>query len=148
MQIEELNSDTCINLLAKLRFGRLACARGSQPYVVPIFYAYNDGYVYSFSTPGQKVDWMRTNPLVCLQVDEIKTPQNWSSVVLFGRYEELPDTLVFKPVRETAYKLLQQREIWWEPGLARESIEGRENPLLPLFYRIFVEQVTGRRALI
>jgi nitroimidazol reductase NimA-like FMN-containing flavoprotein (pyridoxamine 5'-phosphate oxidase superfamily) len=144
MQIEDLSRDACVDLLTKIRVGRLACAKGLQPYVVPIFYAFNEGYIYSFSTPGQKLDWMAANPFVCLQVDEIKTPQDWSSVVVFGRYEELPDTM--RPVREMAYELLQQREIWWEPGLAREDSKDRENPLLPLFYRIFVEQITGRRA--
>jgi uncharacterized protein len=146
MQIEELSRDACINLLTKIRLGRLACVKGRQPYIVPIFYAFKKGYIYSFSTPGQKIDWMGANPFVCLQVDEIKTPQDWSSIVVFGRYEELPDTIALRPVREMAYELLQQREIWWEPGLAREDIKGRENPLLPLFYRIFIEQITGRRA--
>jgi nitroimidazol reductase NimA-like FMN-containing flavoprotein (pyridoxamine 5'-phosphate oxidase superfamily) len=147
MQVEELNREASISLLGKLRFGRLACTQGSQPYVVPIHYAYhNDGYIYSFSKLGQKVSWMRANPLVCLEVDEIKNPQNWSSVVVFSYYEELLDTPYFKPLRELAYNLLQQREIWWEPGLARVIIESREHPSLPLFYRIFVEQITGRRA--
>jgi uncharacterized protein len=146
MQIEELSKEMSIGLLAKLRFGRLACVKGPQPYIVPIYYAYSGGYVYSLSTLGQKVGWMRANPFVCLQVDEIQTPQNWSSVVVFGRYEELLDIPTLKAIREFAYNLLQQREIWWEPVLAKGTIEGRDRPLLPLFYRIFVEQITGRRA--
>jgi nitroimidazol reductase NimA-like FMN-containing flavoprotein (pyridoxamine 5'-phosphate oxidase superfamily) len=146
MHIEELSGESCISLLTKSRSGRLACAKGSQPYIVPIFYAYHDGYIYSVSTLGQKVDWMRANPLVCLQVDEIKTPQNWSSVVVFGRYEEILDTPQLKPVRELAYNLLRQPERRWEPVLAQGTIKGQERPLLPLFYRIFVEQITGRRA--
>jgi uncharacterized protein len=146
MQIEELSKEMSISLLSKLRFGRLACTKDSQPYVVPIFYVFHDGYLYSFSTLGRKVDWMRVNPLVCLQVDEIKTAQEWSSVVVFGRYEELPDNPEVKPVRALAHQLLQERKIWWEPGLTKEIMESHEGPLLPLFYRIFVERLTGRRA--
>jgi nitroimidazol reductase NimA-like FMN-containing flavoprotein (pyridoxamine 5'-phosphate oxidase superfamily) len=145
MQIEELSSEAGISLLTRLRFGHLACAKSLRPYVVPIFFAYSDGYIYSFSTPGQKVRWMRDNPFVCLQADEIKTPQEWSSVLIFGRYEELSDSPNVRPIRDMAYNLLQERETWWEPSLAKGSVGGHERPLLPLFYRIFVEEITGRR---
>jgi nitroimidazol reductase NimA-like FMN-containing flavoprotein (pyridoxamine 5'-phosphate oxidase superfamily) len=148
MHIEELSNEASINLLTMSRFGRLACTKGHQPYVVPICYAYHDGYIYSLSTLGQKVNWMQSNPFVCLEVDEIKSPQDWSSVVVFGRYEDLLDTPQLKPVRELAYNLLRQPERRWEPVLARGTIQGQERPLLPLFYRIFVEQITGRRGLI
>jgi nitroimidazol reductase NimA-like FMN-containing flavoprotein (pyridoxamine 5'-phosphate oxidase superfamily) len=46
---------------------------------------------------------MQSNPFVCLEVDEIKSPHDWSSVVVFGRYEELLDTPQLRPVRELAY---------------------------------------------
>jgi nitroimidazol reductase NimA-like FMN-containing flavoprotein (pyridoxamine 5'-phosphate oxidase superfamily) len=146
MHVEELSKEMSISLLIRSRFGRLACVKGPRPYVVPIYYAYHDNYIYSVSTFGQKVGWMRANPFVCLEVDEIKTPQEWSSIVVFGRYEELLDTPNLKPIRDLAYSLLQQRGTWWEPGLARAIIDGSERPLLPLFYRILVEQITGRRA--
>jgi nitroimidazol reductase NimA-like FMN-containing flavoprotein (pyridoxamine 5'-phosphate oxidase superfamily) len=148
MHIEELSEEASIHLLTKSRFGRLACTKQYQPYVVPIFYAYHDSYIYSLSGLGQKVSWMRANPLVCLEVDEIKSPQDWSSVVVLGRYEELSDTPTLRPVRELAYNLLWQLDRRWEPVLARGTIKGEERPLLPLFYRIFAEQITGRRALI
>jgi uncharacterized protein len=148
MNIEELSKEASVSLLTKSRFGRLACAKGFQPYVVPIFYAYHDGYIYSLSGLGQKVSWMRANPFVCLEVDEIKTAQDWSSVVVFGRYEELSDTPHLMPVRELAYNLLRKPERRWDPVLAQGIIQGEERPLLPLFYRIFVEDITGRRALI
>jgi nitroimidazol reductase NimA-like FMN-containing flavoprotein (pyridoxamine 5'-phosphate oxidase superfamily) len=35
---------------------------------------------------------MRTNPKVCLERDEVVSPYEWTSVVAFGEYEELPDT--------------------------------------------------------
>ena len=148
MNIEELSKEASVSLLTKSRFGRLACAKGFQPYVVPIFYAYHDGYIYSLSGLGQKVSWMRANPFVCLEVDEIKTAQEWSSVVVFGRYEELSDTPHLRPAQELAYNLLRQPERRWEPVLATGTIRGEERPLLPLFYRIFVEHITGRRGMI
>jgi nitroimidazol reductase NimA-like FMN-containing flavoprotein (pyridoxamine 5'-phosphate oxidase superfamily) len=40
MLVGELHSGECYELLARLGFGRLACARDSQPYIVPIYFAY------------------------------------------------------------------------------------------------------------
>jgi nitroimidazol reductase NimA-like FMN-containing flavoprotein (pyridoxamine 5'-phosphate oxidase superfamily) len=35
---------------------------------------------------------MRSNPLVCVEVDEVLSHDHWVSVIVFGRYEELPET--------------------------------------------------------
>ncbi len=74
--------------------GILACAQENQPYVVPVYLAYDEvsGCLYGFTTPGQKIEWMRANPLVCVEMDEIEAYDQWVSVIVFGRYEELPET--------------------------------------------------------
>jgi uncharacterized protein len=144
--IQELTSQASLDLLARMRFGRLACARSTQPYVVPVYFVYNNNYLYCFSTVGQKIEWMRVNPLVCVEVDEVVSPQQWTSVIVFGRYEELPDTPEWRNEREFAYKMLQQNGMWWEPGYASSILHGAERRLVPVFYRIQVVQITGQRA--
>jgi hypothetical protein len=42
-------------VLARAHLGRLACAHKTQPYIVPVYFAYDDGYLYGFSTVGQKI---------------------------------------------------------------------------------------------
>jgi hypothetical protein len=143
MLIQEVAYEDSLNLLTHLRLGRIACAEGAQPYVVPFYFAYDDGYLYSFSTVGQKIKWMRANPLVCVQADEIVSSQEWVSIVIFGRYEELPDTPELKVERDLAYKLLKQKGIWWEPGFAKTIIKGSERPLLPVYFRIQIARITG-----
>ena len=91
MLIRELSRQESLDLLARSRLGRLACARGAMPYIVPLYFAYDDEYLYSFSTFGQKIEWMRDNPNVCVEVDEVANPQQWVSVVIFGQFEEMPD---------------------------------------------------------
>ena len=136
-----------LNLLARAHLGRLASAQGSQPYVVPFYFAYNNSSLYSFTTVGQKIDWMRANPLVCVEADEVVSPEEWVSVIVFGRYEELPDTPEYQPERAVAYKfLLQKNAMWWEPGYAKMILHGTQRPLVPVFYRIHVVQITGHRA--
>ena len=145
MLIEELTIPTCLDLLARVRSGRLACARDAQPYIVPFYFAYHYNCLYSFSTVGQKIEWMRANPLVCVEADEVVSAHQWMSVIVFGRFEELLDTPEWRSEREIAWKLLQQHAMWWEPGYAKTIVHGAERPLAPVFYRIHVAQVTGRR---
>jgi nitroimidazol reductase NimA-like FMN-containing flavoprotein (pyridoxamine 5'-phosphate oxidase superfamily) len=141
--IRELTRQASLDLLARMRLGRLGCARSTQPYVVPVYFVYNNNYLYSFSTVGQKIEWMRVNPLVCVEVDEVVSPQQWTSVIVFGRYEELPDTPEWRNEREFAYNMLQQNAMWWEPGYASTIVHGAQRPLVPVFYRIQVVQITG-----
>jgi nitroimidazol reductase NimA-like FMN-containing flavoprotein (pyridoxamine 5'-phosphate oxidase superfamily) len=97
MVIRDLSREECFQVLAGGRSARLACAHENQPYVVPVYLAYHqassgEAYLYGFTTPGQKVEWMRTNPLVCVEMDEIAAYDQWVSVIAIGRYEELPET--------------------------------------------------------
>lgn len=39
------------------------------------------------------------DPLVCVEVDEVVSPEEWASVIVFGRYEELPDSPEYQPQR-------------------------------------------------
>ena len=152
MFIHEMTEDECRTALGRTSFGRLACARDNQPYVVPIYFSYDGKHLYGFSTPGQiygfsmlgqKIEWMRSNPLVCLEIDELTSHHQWMSVVVSGRYEELPDTPEFGPDRVHAHEVLQKRAMWWEPAYV--ATEHREQ-LTPIFYRIHIKQMTGRRA--
>lgn len=146
MLIEEMTDQESVDLLTRTRLGRLACAHGSQPYVVPFYYAYHDYYLYAFTTVGQKIEWMRENPLVCVQVDEIVSSEEWLSVIVYGRYEELPDTPECHFQREFAWKLLQRYGMWWQPALAKTTYPGVQLPRIPVFYRISADRVTGHRA--
>jgi nitroimidazol reductase NimA-like FMN-containing flavoprotein (pyridoxamine 5'-phosphate oxidase superfamily) len=62
MLIQQLTKSDCLTALARARFGRLACARENQPYAVPFYFVYDEGYLYGFTTPGQKVEWMPPIP--------------------------------------------------------------------------------------
>jgi nitroimidazol reductase NimA-like FMN-containing flavoprotein (pyridoxamine 5'-phosphate oxidase superfamily) len=146
MLILELTNKECVEVLTRLRFGRLGCSRDNQPYIVPINFAYHDRHLYSVAALGQKIEWMRANPLVCVEADEIINHYHWMSVVVRGRYEELLDTPGWRVERELAYALLQRRNMWWEPACVREAHRVAVEQVMPMYYRIHIDQVTGRRA--
>ncbi|MFU0505223.1 pyridoxamine 5'-phosphate oxidase family protein [Pseudaminobacter sp. NGMCC 1.201702] len=145
MIVKEIDREGCIAVLAASRVARLACCKDGQPYAVPIHYAFDDQHLYSFSMPGQKIEWMRANPLVCVQVDDLVTSRDWRSVVVYGVYEELRDRIGWKRERDRAWSLLEKHANWWEPG----SLKPVRQPVAPgsshLFYRIKITSVTGRQ---
>ncbi len=145
MKIEEIKTEKCLEILKRSQIGRLACSFDDQPYVVPFNFIYDGGeYLYAFSTVGQKINWMRVNPLVCVEVEEIKSKHDWTTLVIFGCYEELPDEPEFKDKRNHAYELLSRRPMWWQPafvaGEVREDVEK-----YPVYYRIHISRITGHR---
>lgn len=146
MHIEDLTKSASLGFLAGHRFGRIACASQSQPYVTPFHFAYHDPWIYSFGTVGRKIEWLRANPLACVEVDEIKSFQDWTSVILFGRYEELSESEDDHATRDFAHHLLQQHQIWWEPGYARTIIQGAPRPMTPVYFRLSIDEITGHRA--
>jgi uncharacterized protein len=147
MLVGELHSGECCELLARLGFGRLACARDNQPYIVPIYFAYEADHLYGFSTLGQKIEWMRSNPLVAVEADEVKSHSEWTSVVVRGRYEEFPEAPEFAIARQQARSLLEKRSLWWQTGFAAAETRGNSNPGLPIYYCIHIDHISGHRAM-
>jgi nitroimidazol reductase NimA-like FMN-containing flavoprotein (pyridoxamine 5'-phosphate oxidase superfamily) len=103
-----MTENECGEILMRISIGRLACSHHDQPYIVPIYFAYEPELLYGFTTAGQKIEWMRANPKVCVEIDEITNHFQWTSVVLRGRYRELPDLPSFAEERDHAWKLLRQ----------------------------------------
>jgi nitroimidazol reductase NimA-like FMN-containing flavoprotein (pyridoxamine 5'-phosphate oxidase superfamily) len=146
MIVKEMSRQECVALLSNSRLARLACARDNQPYVIPIHYAYADNYLYSYSMVGQKLEWMRANPLVCVQLDHFLQPRIWQSVIVFGRYEELPDTPEWSRSRQLAWSLLQKHANWWEPGCLKTETQCATGKPTHVFYRVEIEHLTGRQS--
>jgi len=146
MIVNPINDEECSTILRRACVGRLACARDNEPYVVPIYLAYEAGYVYVFSTFGQKIRWMRANPKVCLEIDEIANESEWATVIVTGRYEELVEPQ-YANERAHARKLLERQHYhWWLNAAAERRLESDDQLVDPLFFRVRVDSMTGLRA--
>jgi nitroimidazol reductase NimA-like FMN-containing flavoprotein (pyridoxamine 5'-phosphate oxidase superfamily) len=113
--------------------------------VLPIYFAYDTSHIYVFSTFGQKVDWMRGNPKVCVEVDEIANQSQWTSVIVSGNYQELPEP-EYTAERDHARMLLGTRFQWWLNSLAERQLRLGDDAVTPLFFRIHIDSMTGLRA--
>ena len=94
---------------------------------MPIYFTYHNNYHYSFSTVGQKIDWMRANPLVCVQVDDVVSSEQWVSVIVFGRFARTPDAPEWQSVRALAHDL-QESLTWWRPACGESNSPWRRAP--------------------
>jgi nitroimidazol reductase NimA-like FMN-containing flavoprotein (pyridoxamine 5'-phosphate oxidase superfamily) len=146
MWLRDLSALECAKLLEASRVGRLACAKDGQPYVVPIYYAYKDNHLYAFSMPGKKLDYMRANPRVSVLVEERISGRQWRSVIVEGRFEELPDRIGHKVTRDHAWSQLSKHSDWWEPGALKPATLPVADHSPHVFFRIFVDQLSGREA--
>jgi nitroimidazol reductase NimA-like FMN-containing flavoprotein (pyridoxamine 5'-phosphate oxidase superfamily) len=143
--IQVLSGDECRAVLGRTSLARLACARDNQPYVVPIlcyFDAEGDA-LYSVAAAGQKIEWMRENPKVSVEVSEITDRYHWTTVVAFGRFEELTESVADDHLRRRAHELFDQRHEWWFPGMQKPEPGAAAQTVV---YRIRIDELSGRRA--
>lgn len=146
MVIDEMTFEECRDALAQAKVARLVCDMDGQPYAVPVYLAFDGNYLFGFATMGLKIDCMRANPLVCVEIDDIKSQNQWESVVVYGSYEELPDMPEYEAARAHAHALLQKRAMWWEPACVSVEHRGYPKPFSAIFYRIHIDRMTGHRA--
>jgi uncharacterized protein len=146
MRIIEISQEECMELLERVSIGRLACSLDDQPYLVPVAFSYEPDSIYIFSTFGKKIEWMRQNPKVCLQADEIGNGSNWTSVVVTGTYLELSETQ-YPAQREHAMEQLAQYAEWWRTPLAQRREHTSDLAIKPVFFRIDIKSMSGLRGM-
>lgn len=136
--ITTLSDEQAHELLKTAGVGRLGCIVNGEPYITPINYKFEDNCIYSHSLPGLKIAALRKNPSACFQVDEVESALRWSSVLGFGKFEEI--TLPTER-REILAKLLKTFPMLTpvESAIAEDG----SSPEIVVF-RIRLERVTGR----
>ena len=142
MRIRELSTEQCLEFLSRMTLGHLGCARNGQPYVVPIHFSCDAerNCLYGFSGVGQKIAWMRDNPRVCVEAADITDKNHWTTVLVFGRFDEVEDDA---DARHRIWERLRERHEWWLPATGKTA--SRESHAA-LIYRIHIDRVTGRSA--
>ena len=103
--------------------------------MIPVNYVFDGKDIYIHSLSGKKINALRTNPRVCLQVDEIKDAYNWRSVIAFGNYEEISD-------EEQREKLLG-RLFGQLPHLTPVESKMTKGLKETIVFRIRVDAITG-----
>ena len=130
--IGTLTRNAIEELLTNARIARLAVhplPGNEHPLLVPIPCFYRSGRFYVLSGSGQKIEAMRRNPSVTLEIDRFRATNDWESVVVQGRYEELSTG----PERAAALSTIE--------AISGESPVIDENSIL---FRITAGSTSGR----
>ena len=141
-----LNDEQKKEVIANNIMGRLGCNADGKTYVVPISYAFDGDSIYARTFEGMKLDMIRKNPNVCFQVDSFVDMNDWKSVIIWGKVEELSDA----KEREKGLNILLSRILpnissdtvkfspeWPFPTTDLSKIEG-------VVIKIAIEEITGR----
>jgi nitroimidazol reductase NimA-like FMN-containing flavoprotein (pyridoxamine 5'-phosphate oxidase superfamily) len=121
-------------------FGHLGCSQNGRPYVVPMHYAYDGKELYFFTTEGMKTQFMKGNPQVCLQVEEVTDSSHWRSVMVIGRAEKLTNGVE----TERAMKQIVEHNPSLTPAISATQIDAWGRAVNIALYRIQPEIIDGR----
>jgi nitroimidazol reductase NimA-like FMN-containing flavoprotein (pyridoxamine 5'-phosphate oxidase superfamily) len=141
-----LNTHEIESVIHQQLIARLGCYADGKVYVVPVSYAYDGEFIYAISGDGMKVNMMRKNPSVCLQIDDMQNMSSWQSVIIWGEFEELTKAedrnialriLMSRIVPNFSSELIRISPQWPFPDEHPEAIKG-------VVYRIRISEKSGR----
>ena len=82
----DLTSDETRALLARNHVGRIAFSFHDRVDIRPIHYVYDDNWLYGRTSPSDKLITLQHNQWVAFEVDEVRGPFDWESVVAHGSF--------------------------------------------------------------
>lgn len=142
-QIVDLGNKEIKDLLTRVNFGHLGLSQNNTPYVVPIHFAYADSGIYFFTTEGKKTEIIDENPIVCLQIEDIRDRDDWESVIITGTAQLLTD----EDDIEKAMKLIKKINPQLVPAWGIRWIDSWVRANIDAVYRILPDTKIGRRAI-
>jgi hypothetical protein len=146
--IGKLSTEEIELLLKEKVIGHLGCNDGYKTYVYPVNYIYDGHFILCHSTPGTKLNIMRKNRSVCLQVEECNDFTHWKSVMVQGIFQELEEERDrYAVMKFFAEKGLHQKIN--EPAVLHSTTNNdmQTNGHLknrPVFFRIVIDEKSGR----
>ncbi|NLS20354.1 pyridoxamine 5'-phosphate oxidase family protein [Rhizobium sp. P40RR-XXII] len=147
MNVQMMSYDECIALIKRQWLARLGCADRNVPYVIPVQYSCSGDKLYVFTLPGKKLEIMRRNPHVCVQIDQLKSKHSWKSVVADTRFIDL-STEECREERDQAWSLLAKHTDWWEPGALKPTGKVADTHLhTQIFFALEIIDLSGRKTI-
>jgi uncharacterized protein len=143
--VSKLSAEDIRQFIYDNNIAHLGCNDGERTYVVPINYLYFDSYFLCYSLDGMKIEMMRDHPLVCLAIDRINSLTDWTSVLAFGRYEEIEDPegkAEAKQYFTDSYIRMKAEQNTPSPESTVPTAELHHKEIV--YYRIQIEELTGR----
>ncbi|MDP2089861.1 MAG: pyridoxamine 5'-phosphate oxidase family protein [Flavobacteriaceae bacterium] len=113
---QEINDPNIIEeILKTATICRIAMVDNGKPYIIPLNYGFNDGFIYIHSAPeGKKIEILKENNQVCFEIESTaatikhEIPCKWSekyrSIIGYGTVEFIHDSELKKEALEIIMK--------------------------------------------
>lgn len=141
LKVEDMTSAEMHSLLQTVGYGHLGCSQNGRPYVVPMHYAYDGKELFFFTTEGMKTQFMKGNPEVCLQVEEVGDSSHWRSVMVIGRAERLTE----RGEMERAMQQITEHNPSLTPAISATQIDTWGRGVDIALFRIQPAIIDGRK---
>jgi uncharacterized protein len=142
IEIREMTDKDMTEMLARVGYGHLGCSLDDRPYIVPIQYVCDKSFVYIYTSDGKKAEILRSNPRVCLQVEEVVDNGNWRSIVADGTAEQVTD----HAETEAIIDLVNSRITTPTPAMGITWVNNWISARKEMIFRIRIKELSGRTA--
>ncbi len=141
LTIVELSREAGLRLLAEHHIGRIAFTFRDRVDIEPISYVYADGWIYARTSPGTKLTTVSHHPFVAFEIDDIRSPYDWRSVVVHG-------TIYFiDPERGDEDRTLHEAAVRHLRTIDQSLLTADDPaPHRQQLFRIYVDEVNARSA--
>ena len=148
--IKSIKKEECYKIVDDNYVGHLGYLSGITPFVIPITYYLNtdDKSIICYSKKDHKINAMRNNKIVTLEIESIKSVNNWKTVLIEGQYEELDGSTaknhLHKFSKGVKAKVLKEEKISIE-FINQFSSKINKGKDIPVVFRIKIEAISGNK---
>jgi nitroimidazol reductase NimA-like FMN-containing flavoprotein (pyridoxamine 5'-phosphate oxidase superfamily) len=127
--------------LSRNNLGRLAFLNANRVDIEPVSYVAADSWLFMRSAHGAKLDALAHTPYVAFEVDEVKSPFDWRSVVARGTIYLIADDGRHVD-RETVDRAVRALRSFQPEALGDDD----PTPFRRTVYGLHIDLLTGRKA--
>ncbi len=139
LHIRALSATQSRALLRDQRFGRIAFTFKDRVDIEPISYVLQGPWLYARTSPGTKLRQITHNPWVAFEVDDVRGPFDWKSVVVRGTVYFLNADGDEHPAFRRAVRAMRRLD----PAVLTDEDAA---PARTTLFRIHIDSMTGRQA--
>ncbi|MBM3694659.1 MAG: pyridoxamine 5'-phosphate oxidase family protein [Actinobacteria bacterium] len=133
----ELTPDECGEILEQGRVAHIAQVDHGEPYVTPMSFVMLHGDLVFRTGPGRRLEALRHDPRVCVEVSRPREDTGWESVLFWGRARLVTDAHLEE---EAVAALLAKYHTESALGFSEPAVYPEERPVVA----VTPELVTGR----
>ena len=123
-------------ILARNHVGRIAFSFHDRVDIQPITYVYREDWLACRTEPGAKIATLERSPWVAFEVDEVRGPYDWDSVVARGTVYQLNEHSAERDATIAALRT----------AVPEAFTDEDPAPHRVLVFRVYLRELTGRAA--